>query len=538
MAELTQGTRSIADYLTEFEELVMLSEVEELEDQRMARFCRGLNRALANVVDLHNYTSFDELCNLCLKVEAQQKTNRSSTSPAPRTSPWTRPDSTKGVTASAGPSTTTTSTPLVRSKTEAAPLPKDLSKVRCFKCQGFGHFQAACPNKRIVTLREANTWRDSLHDEELEEEGIFNLNLNEEEEGHYEEEEFEAPIYDSALVLRRALHSEIEIVDKEQRDQLFHTKCQIKDKWCNVIVDGGSCTNVASTELVKKLALNTTAHPRPYNLHWLDDSNNLRVTRQARVMFTMGSYQDEVLCDVIPMDACHLLLGRPWQFDRDVVHHGRSNSYTLLVKGKKITLKPMSPEAIRKTHMKAPKTPNLTLMASEREVEEVIQEGGQVYLMVAQNTTEPAQEHQGEIKDLLNEFVDVFPADLPPGLPPIRGIEHQIDLIPGASLPNRAAYRCNPEETKELQRQIDELLDRGYIRESLSPCAVPVLLVPKKEGTWRMCVDSRAVNNITIKYRFPMPRLDDMLDELHGSTIFSKIDLRSGYHQIRMREGD
>uniref|UniRef100_A0A2N9FUR3 Retrotransposon gag domain-containing protein n=1 Tax=Fagus sylvatica TaxID=28930 RepID=A0A2N9FUR3_FAGSY len=95
------------------------------------------------------------------------------------------------------------------------------------------------------------------------------------------------------------------------------------------------------------------------------------------------------------------------------------------------------------------------------------------------------------------EYEDVFPNDVPSGLPPIRGIEHQIDFVPGATIPNRPAYRSNPEETKELQRQVEELLAKGHVRESMSPCAVLVLLVPKKDGTWRMCVDCRAINNIT-----------------------------------------
>jgi hypothetical protein len=104
------------------------------------------------------------------------------------------------------------------------------------------------------------------------------------------------------------------------------------------------------------------------------------------------------------------------------------------------------------------------------------------------------------VADLLQEYADVFPKDSPPGLPPLRGIEHQIDLIPSAQLPNRAPYHTNPDETKEIQRQVQALLDKGYIRESLSPCSVPVLLVPKKDGSWRMCVDCCATNNITIRY--------------------------------------
>ncbi|WVZ63902.1 hypothetical protein U9M48_013496 [Paspalum notatum var. saurae] len=123
-------------------------------------------------------------------------------------------------------------------------------------------------------------------------------------------------------------------------------------------------------------------------------------------------------------------------------------------------------------------------------------------------------------KGMGHEFKNVFPAEILPGLPPLQGIEHQIDLIPGATLPNRAAYRTNPKETKEIQRQ--------------SPRAIG----PWKSGTWSMCVDCRAINNITIHYCHPIPRLDDMLDELCGSVMFMKIDLYSGYHQIRMKFGD
>ena len=111
---------------------------------------------------------------------------------------------------------------------------------------------------------------------------------------------------------------------------------------------------------------------------------------------------------------------------------------------------------------------------------------------------------------LLKDFEDVFPQDVPPGLPPLRGIEQRIDLIPGAPLPNHALYRTNRDETKEIERQIQELLAIGHIRESLSPCAVPVILVPKHDNTLRLCMDCRPINAITVRYRHPIPRLDDI----------------------------
>jgi hypothetical protein len=143
------------------------------------------------------------------------------------------------------------------------------------------------------------------------------------------------------------------------------------------------------------------------------------------------------------------------------------------------------------------------------------------------------------ITNLLQGFKDIFSCQNTPRTATFGRNWTSNQLDPRrATLPNRAACRTNPEETKEIQWQVQELLDHSYVQESLSPCIVPVILVPKKNGTWRMCVDYKAINNITIHYHFPIPRLDDMLDELSGSIIFTKIYLQSGYHQIRIKLGD
>ncbi|GJU86546.1 reverse transcriptase domain-containing protein [Tanacetum coccineum] len=137
----------------------------------------------------------------------------------------------------------------------------------------------------------------------------------------------------------------------------------------------------------------------------------------------------------------------------------------------------------------------------------------------------------------VREFSKVFPEDLP-GLPPVRQVEFQIDLMPGVAPVARAPYRLAPSEMQELSDQLQELADRGFIRPSTSPWGAPVLFVKKKDGSFRMCINYRELNKLTIKNRYPLPRIDDLFDQLQGSSTYSKIDLRSGYHQLRARDED
>ncbi|GJU97690.1 putative reverse transcriptase domain-containing protein [Tanacetum coccineum] len=138
---------------------------------------------------------------------------------------------------------------------------------------------------------------------------------------------------------------------------------------------------------------------------------------------------------------------------------------------------------------------------------------------------------------VVRDFPEVFLDDLS-GLPPIQEIEFQIELTPGATPVAKSPYRLAPSELEELSGQLKELQDKGFIRPSLSPWGAPVLFVKKKDGSFRMCIDYRELNKLTIKNRYPLPRIDDLFDQLQGSQFFSKIDLRSGYHQLRVHEDD
>ncbi|GJR54780.1 putative reverse transcriptase domain-containing protein [Tanacetum coccineum] len=172
-------------------------------------------------------------------------------------------------------------------------------------------------------------------------------------------------------------------------------------------------------------------------------------------------------------------------------------------------------------------------------VQKYLLKGSHVFLahVTTKEIEDKSEKKRLEDVPIVKDFPEVFPEDLP-GLPPTRQVEFQIDLVPGAAPVARAPYRLAPSEMKELSEQLKELSDKGFIRPSSSPWGAPVLFVKKKDGSFRMCIDYRELNKLTVKNRYPLPRIDDLFDQLQGSSIYSKIDLRSGYHQLRVREED
>jgi hypothetical protein len=245
---------------------------------------------------------------------------------------------------------------------------------------------------------------------------------------------------------------------------LFQTKALVgPDKACKLIFDGGSCRNLASKELCAKLKLKYIPHPHPYYIQWLSDNGEMKVSHIVRFDFKIGPYKDSIEFDVVPMTVCHLLLGHPWQFDRNVLHNGRTNTYHLEFKGRKINLQSMSPQhivnescqktkvnlehenervarrdtitSVSESHPATPRDPHkservnsLVLLATKEDMREFREDPTAMPLVLM---------YKGEIlvsndmnpllfgvSSVLQDLGDVFLEEVPAGLPPLRGIEH------------------------------------------------------------------------------------------------------------------
>ncbi|XP_062227319.1 uncharacterized protein LOC133925396 [Phragmites australis] len=261
--------------------------------------------------------------------------------------------------------------------------------VQCHRCKGYGHVIRDYPKKRVLIIREDGGY-SSASDLDVETYAMLATDIAGQEDTFDHKEYVAASDANKylSIVVQRVLSTQIAKAEQNQRHNLFQTEGVVKERSIRIIIDGGSCNNLASTEMVKKLNLPTRPHPHPYHIQWLNQS------------------------------------GRPWQYDTDCEHHGRTNQYSLIFNGKKIVLHPMTPEQIVKDEL-------------------------------ARASREKNQKHAPSENQ---DYSDIFPKDVTTGLPPLCGIEHQIDLIPGASLPNRAPYH---NEAKEIQRQVQELLDKG-----------------------------------------------------------------------------
>ncbi|GKA18466.1 putative reverse transcriptase domain-containing protein [Tanacetum coccineum] len=244
------------------------------------------------------------------------------------------------------------------------------------------------------------------------------------------------------------------------------------------------------------------------------------------------------------------LLGHPFDIDLMPIKLGSfdaiidmdwlSNHHAVIVYDEKIVRIPYRDEVLLVQGDGSDKGEKLKLsIISCTKTHKYIKKGCLIFLAQVTKKKTGDKSEEKRLKDVttVRDFLEVFPEDLH-GLPPTRQVEFQIDLVPSAAPVAQAPYRLAPSELQDLSTQLQELSDKGFIRPSSSPWGAPVLFVKKKDGSFRMCIDYRELNKLTVKNRYPLPRIDNLFDHLQGSSIYSKIDLRSGYHQLRVRDED
>ena len=222
--------------------------------------------------------------------------------------------------------------------------PSKSSCKKCFKCLGYGYIAANCPTKCTMMVKGDQVVSEHSDNSSRSNSPSPSKTLS--------DHECEIPCEGDLLMIRRMLGTIPKSLDGTQRENIFQTCCLINNKLCSLIIDGGSCTNVASTRVVEKLDLHIISHTKPYKLHWLNAECEIMVDKQVLINFAIGKYKDEVLCDVVPIEATHVLLGRPWQYDRHVLHDGLSNIMSFSFQGRKVTLKPLSPQGFHEDQIK------------------------------------------------------------------------------------------------------------------------------------------------------------------------------------------
>jgi hypothetical protein len=330
LQKLTQGTKSVEEYYKEMQLTMMRLKLEDKEEQTLARFFNGLNHPIKHIMEFLPYTIVCDLVHKATRAERQlqddakyertkgffaSRNSSASTPPTHKPSfassskPFSKPP--QPTTQVPAPSTTTSS------KASSAP-----PKVTCFKCGVQGHKSFECKNTSVMITKDNGTI--DYYDED-EYEAFVQAAVAKEADDMGDEEEHVLCTHDTSpsLVVTKVLTTHSQDLE-DQRCNIFQTKAGIHGKSIKVIIDGGSCHNLASTELCSKLNLQLCKHAHPYHVQWLSDNGNVKIEHTIFVTFKIGAYEDTVECDVVPMTVCHVLLGRPWQFDKKAIHNGYS----------------------------------------------------------------------------------------------------------------------------------------------------------------------------------------------------------------------
>ena len=363
---MKQGDRGVEEYYQDL--LIGLARcgIREDDEESSARFFGGLNRDIQNILDYKEWTRFSQLYHLALKAEREvqgrrqeqlsfRSTGRSfsqrSEVEKPK-APVAKPPATPPVPAPEVSQVSHVST-VQAQQHKKQPTDKGSTSrstnIVCHRCKGMGHVMKDCPSTRAFVVAPDGNGYVSASDVEDDDLALAtNVVADSEDESDAIDSNAASEGFPSLLVQRALSSQEEREEDKIQRKNLFHMFALVNDHRVLTIIDTGSCNNLVSSDLVKKLGLTTRPLRHSYHLQWLNNSGKAKVTHSARIHFAVGSYRDYADFDVVPMQACSLLLGRPWEFDKDAAHHGRSNTYTLLHKDKNITLLPLSPAEIRK----------------------------------------------------------------------------------------------------------------------------------------------------------------------------------------------
>jgi transposase InsO family protein len=299
------------------------------------------------------------------------------------------------------------------------------------------------------------------------------------------------------------------------------------------LLDTGASDNFVSLAFTKLMGVKVQPIENEVTLG-TGDKVPLKGCCEIRVR--LGDYQAQVPCFVsdLALDF-QVILGNAWLKAHKAHFDFETGTVVLKKHNRRITLR-SSKSSLQSAKQSTPG--RIPKVLSAMQLKRAVKKGEKVLLCQLSEVKMDNLKVPENVQSLLTEFADVFPDELPSGLPPSRNVGHSIPTEIGAPPPFRPLYRLSPAETEEVRKTLSELLQRGYIEPSSSPYGAPVLFVSKKDGSLRMVQDYRFLNKITIKNRYPLPRIDDLLDKIGGSTHFSSIDLRSGYHQIRITDED